>query len=462
MFAAQKRPLVFPLGNAVTLSSEISADEPDCDGSSAVIFPSDPDERTVIPFLLSLNEYNVLASAIDVGSDIAYGEDAIAVMWLWLRNTRCMDMICDWLSNCTQDAIGAATGVDQYQRYQAIAVAKQAKYEADWDGTPQSINPDAPETDYDDAGTDDDKLALCSACEAFVKLYAAQKVQQLTIVYVGFSVIISFLALLIPGLGWILGTGIAVAIGGAVLVGGVTYAAAIDALNDVLALNDVTCCMKDALMGQAINTTNFNASLSGCSFDVGSNAEIARGFVEAALTDNFYTFIDILGEARQAIAAGVPVDCACNHWESVLDFTVSDYGFITGVTGEYTTGVGFEDTYGAVGGGYRGVNLALDFASPANITYAEMTFEYAAGLLEASGDTTAGVYSEAPEFLIDVLSPAEPVSPETGEGDLAFNTINVQLLCGIRLGVTPDDPGGSCILTQLVLRGTGTKPTELP
>jgi len=311
MFDAPRRPLVYPLIEAAGILATAPEDDLSCDGSSAVIFPDDPDERTFVPFWLSLNEYVVLSSALDVGSDIAYGDEALAVMYLWQRNTMCADTICEWLQNCTSEVIGRSTGVDQFQRYQAIAAAKQAQYELDWDGTPQSINPDAPATDFDNGGSADDTRALCSAVEAFVKLFAAQKVQQLVITYAGFAALISFLALLAPGLGWILGAGIAVAVGAAFLVGGVTYTAAINALNDVTAIEAVSCCLKDYLIDKAITLANWTASLDDCSFGTGTNAEIARGFVQAALADNFYTFIDTLGEARKAIADGVSVLCSC-------------------------------------------------------------------------------------------------------------------------------------------------------
>lgn len=462
MFTADRRALEYPLTSSLVLSAVISEDEPDCGGSSSVIFPDDPDERTVIPFLLSLNEYNVLASAIDVGSDIAYGADAIAVMWLWLRNTRCMEMICDWIQDCTVEAIGKATGLDQFQRNQATAAALQERYASDYTGTPSSVNPDTFDTNFDGSASDDDRLVLCSAAEAFVKLFAAQKAQQLKLTYGGLAAVLALITLLVPGLGWILAAGIYIAIGAAVLVGGVAYAAAIEALEDETALQDVSCCLKDSLAGLSVTEAHWNAALGSCGFGVGTNSAIVRDFVAAALADNYLTFLDALGTAKHAQDEGEPVDCLCDQWESILDFTVSDYGFDITFAGAWASGVGFEDTYYQYtgGNGYRAINIALALALPSRITEARLYFDYTAGTIDSSGDSTALVCSETPEFIINVVEPSIPVSPQEGSGDAIFNTIYISLMCGVIVGT--GDPGGTCTLTEAVLRGRGVKPAELP
>src|SRR5882672_633229 len=100
-YDAPKRPLPFPLKDQLVLNNTTAED--DCEPSSAFVWPDDPDERVTILFSLSLNEYNVLGSTIDVGSDIAYGEDAIRVTWLWLRNMRCTVPICEEIIACIED-----------------------------------------------------------------------------------------------------------------------------------------------------------------------------------------------------------------------------------------------------------------------------------------------------------------------------------------------------------------------
>lgn len=87
-------PLLHPLVASVTVE-----DDAEC-APSSFVWPDDPDERTLVPFYLSLNEYNILGSTIDVGSDIAFGDDALRVMWLWMRNFRCNVPICDLIDAC--------------------------------------------------------------------------------------------------------------------------------------------------------------------------------------------------------------------------------------------------------------------------------------------------------------------------------------------------------------------------
>lgn len=59
----------------------------------------DPDERVSITLNLSLNEYVALASAIDVGRDIAYGQASLAIWWLWVRSVNPM-AFCEQVNDC--------------------------------------------------------------------------------------------------------------------------------------------------------------------------------------------------------------------------------------------------------------------------------------------------------------------------------------------------------------------------
>lgn len=311
MFTADKRALVYPLTYSAALSSEIAADEPECEGSSAVSFPDDPNERTLVPFWLSLNEYNTLASAVDVGADIAYGVEAQAVIQLWLRNTGCADMICEFLKGCTADAIQSVEGLANWQRDVAASAAKQQEYQDEYTGNPSDINPDAPDDNFDGDASPDRELALCASCAAYVRYFAAAKVRQLDIVYGGVFTALSLLLILIPGFGWALALGLGVALGGATLIAGVAYETARNALTNVAAINAVACCMSDALAGVANTEANFLTSLNTCAFETGTYREIVRGFVEASLADNYLTFQDYLGTAYRAIQNDEPVICTC-------------------------------------------------------------------------------------------------------------------------------------------------------
>lgn len=95
------RQLPWPLLHPLVGSRTVEDDE--VFPPSSFVWPTDPDERTVVPFWLSLNEYNVLGSTIDVGSDVAFAEDALRVMWLWMRNMRVQVPICDAVDACITD-----------------------------------------------------------------------------------------------------------------------------------------------------------------------------------------------------------------------------------------------------------------------------------------------------------------------------------------------------------------------
>ena len=220
-------------------------------------------------------------------------------------------MICDFVQGCTEAALGMAFGVQQYQEIQDAAAAQQAQYGEDYTGTPSSINPDTFDTNFDGSGSGEDRLVLCSAAEAYVKMFAAQKAQQLKLILGGSAAILALITLLVPGLGWILAAGVYVAIGAAVLVTGVTYGTAIAALEDEDALNAVSCCLNDSLLGLAVTEANWNAALTGCDFDADSYPEIVREFVVMSLAGNYLTFLNLMGTAKHAQDEGEPLTCSC-------------------------------------------------------------------------------------------------------------------------------------------------------
>jgi len=96
MFDAPRRPLVFPLKNPLAITAETPEGEPAC---QVPVFPEDSDEKITVLFRLSLNEFVALASAIDVGADIAYGADALKIWWLWSAAYMCASF-CEEMVEC--------------------------------------------------------------------------------------------------------------------------------------------------------------------------------------------------------------------------------------------------------------------------------------------------------------------------------------------------------------------------
>lgn len=64
------------------------------------VWPSDPEERAILPLYVSQREFTAILSSMDVGADIAYPEQYISVMWIMVRNLRYGVNICDMIASC--------------------------------------------------------------------------------------------------------------------------------------------------------------------------------------------------------------------------------------------------------------------------------------------------------------------------------------------------------------------------
>lgn len=95
------RPLHYPLDR----NADIQSDTP----NDTVNFvdlsewgTTDPDERQDIVLQLSLNEYLALADTIDVGRDIAYGDNSIEIWFTWVRGLISLSL-CDSVAECIEN-----------------------------------------------------------------------------------------------------------------------------------------------------------------------------------------------------------------------------------------------------------------------------------------------------------------------------------------------------------------------
>ena len=95
------RPLPYPLKHTVDMESDTD-DEQITEITLENWSTNDPDERINILLNLSLNEYTALANTIDVGRDIAYGDNSIAIWFLWVRTLQTMT-ICQAIIDCIND-----------------------------------------------------------------------------------------------------------------------------------------------------------------------------------------------------------------------------------------------------------------------------------------------------------------------------------------------------------------------
>jgi hypothetical protein len=99
MFDADPRPLPFPLGEPASVESPSYGGDFLCQVPD---FPEDSDEKITVLFRLSLNDFVKIATAVDVGSDIAYGEDGITLWELWSLAYMCASF-CEEMAVCLTD-----------------------------------------------------------------------------------------------------------------------------------------------------------------------------------------------------------------------------------------------------------------------------------------------------------------------------------------------------------------------
>jgi len=196
---------------------------------------------------------------------------------------------------------------DSYTMTLQLNLSQTSIYETLWDGTPISININAPAGTWDEGGDPDRDAALCMAAMSLVGSIAAQEAQALTMRYIGSALVFAALFILTGGFAafgvLVVGT----------LIAGVSYTAAMDALQDRAALLAVACCMYEGLQGQAVTQVALANSLNACGFIGGSNEAIARDFIHRSLQADttYYAMIDAAGRAwTQLTVLGLNL-CEC-------------------------------------------------------------------------------------------------------------------------------------------------------
>lgn len=99
MVLAPPRHLPYPLDYQAGMVVDTPTGEETC---GLPTFPEDSDEKITVLFRLSLNEFVRIASTVDVGSDLAYGEDGLKVWWTWIASVMCASF-CEEMAECVSD-----------------------------------------------------------------------------------------------------------------------------------------------------------------------------------------------------------------------------------------------------------------------------------------------------------------------------------------------------------------------
>lgn len=334
-YDSPRRILPYPLKNALVISRTVEEDG--LHGPSSFVWPEDPDERVELLFTLSLNEYVVLASTIDVGSDIAYGEDAPRVWWLWTRTLQeGMSMAC------CEDILAAIESMqgDIYGLYDKLAEQSQLRFKAEidlqealsqqrriylisiYDGDPCSIDSNLACATHNWVDAHYDEAVLCSAMTAFVYGWAALKAEEALSQH-NFEVAV-YTALALTGILIFspAATGLFAYYGFWGLGG--SSLGAYDALTNQTALNRFICKMVADMAPEEINAGTFTLAPSHFTFAPGSPERIIQSMIAPTLGDNYLTFLGYFGIAYQRFESDLtpPVACPCvdeNCFQLVID-----------------------------------------------------------------------------------------------------------------------------------------------
>lgn len=186
-----------------------------------------------------------------------------------------------------------------------------------YDGTPTSININAPTDNFNGDNSTNRNLALCSATRDYVNSRVLETLN-LYRYNLGLASVAAGIAGWFGGIFGVIGGGVAVIIAALQLIP-IEEAAA-----DEQALIDVGCMLYDDLKGVAITPANFTATINALPADTGNRATIITILkATAAAIENYYLFVDLLGDWYLNVQAGA-VDCPCDDaWCYIFDFGTS-------------------------------------------------------------------------------------------------------------------------------------------
>lgn len=322
-----------------------------------------------------------------------------------------------------------------YQLRQQSNKVINAQRKAAYNGTPGSINVNAPSDFFDGSGSTAREQALCSAVNDYVRsrILETLNLYRYNLALAGFA---AGLAGWLGGVFGLIGGGIAVIIA-ALQLQPIEEAAA-----DEDAINEVVCLLFDDLKGVAITPANFTARINALAAGTGTFATIVTILkATSAAAENYYLFVDLLGEWYINALAGAS-DCPCDiGWCYEFDFTLSDGGWVQAAAGnaQYVSGQGWK-TSTAVG---------IIFIKKA------MTPGTAITSIRVVASATAAAGG------VGIRSPMPFQNAPAGDSDFIFTVSYV----GSEITAAFDsnfgggnNPAYTGAITKVVVKGTGTNP----
>jgi len=494
------RNLPYPLDVAVS----IEAETPPATGTIRMpAFPADADEDITVSMRLSLNKFVALATAIDVGSDPAYGENAILIWWIWATS---MVEICEELAAClTEENPAVVEALAQLIRNNpTIASAlNDQRVEAGGGSPGEEISEELAQRDMlpENVKPDDecDFNALWGGMLYLVQSGNRSITDFLEALEAASNTLeaMALAANLIPATGNYISSGFEFANAVQEFFAENYAANYTEGYEQQLACalfcvakTDCTLSIDDmidvinARFGEPFDVLSFAAIMARIGTGSTPGNFVGEQIVDAMFLLYFTSlkfgqkFGDVIGlrplpviislGADQLASDNWEVLCECpiEEWESMMDLTqTTDYGWASlgawdsGNAGHWESGVGYVSAHGAsAGNGYQIAQaaMAVDLCDVTEIkTYFYVTNGTNGGIPYTVGtDTVELAFST--EVLEDGGHSFEGVGDAPGSTQLYF-----RVQAGYQVGNTAD-PGGEALVIGVRIKGTGAKPPQLP
>lgn len=390
--------------------------------------------------------------------------------WL-LSNTEYMRWSTRWTNcPCTQSDLDAMKAEMDYNLmncldfspyqmdyiYDALQRQENNRLNDLWDGSdPTSINPNAPDTNFDGDGSTDREDALCTGLSLWTYSYAINWINRASALLTAAAVTAALVDFIVP-------------VGGQIVSQAIKDLAApvqeqVDALNNTDALDTVICDWRESLEGVAISASNWNDEICALSYTIDTDEWYIQELLcsDTALLSNFLSFVDALGNGYELAQIGVEI-CPCeeNVWTQRW---LNGYG--NPLTDGWTTGLGTynvsteELDYEWNGSSSNSINITYTFTESAHIT--RLRLQGRSKSPGSSRPTWVRVYDDDDNLIAESMAtiPAgssfEPVDNQATDLD-----VDVDVDWYLNYVIASSYPSGEAYATDMLVEGTGENPFD--
>lgn len=474
------RPLPYPLDYSEDIQSDTPNDPAVTNLTLEDWSTTDEEERVNIVLNLSLEEYVALATCIDVGRDIAYGDNSIYIWWIWVRSVISM-ALCDDILDCIETTESIQQAIANYALTSNINGS-----------TPENAEILAMELVDNQAGCDNDNIyGMVRQLVDFVdslnkdlleRLIAATQSMDALATLIKAIPVVETLPLddALAFSNWLLDT---------------IYSAYLSASTELLRVDtacDLFClAQENGCLLSFQEARDYFYDKLGLTLDTSNPTQFLEDLIINNLT-GVASFYGMYTLAFQLMAFGSSIleflpekivrlvnamfndpnsdwstECDGCAWSHVFDFTVDDGGFVPvdsgyGDRGVWSTGVGWIGTdvqISATPRYRRGMLIEKSFPDT-ELTRIDVLYDYIQGTVEFNESAFAIVMLESN---ITQASFSILFNDMVDGDDQEESLVDTRTCDEIRLGLSSsnkNDPAysGTCIITRCTVYGTGTNP----